>query len=640
MARDIILGNGQLFVALDKWLQVRDIFFPHVGQYNHLKGHAHKIAILEDTSISWVNTDDWQRDLKYKKDILISDCTAKGRNLTIRFEDGVYCEDNIFFRKITVKNEANYKRKIRVCFKHDFHLYADGIGDTALYSLKHKAIIHYKRSTYFLIGVCHDKKSIMSDYAVGEYVEPSFRLSKNPIAQGNVNSMIAVDLELESGEEQCIDYYMCAGKTFEDVYSLQESFVRRGGHRYIQDVMACEGGFLNGIKPNISLLDEDLQDKYRRSILVMKAHMDKDGAIIASNDSDTMQFNKDTYSYMWPRDGALVAISLIKAGYAHMTRKFFEFCKDVLYVEGCLLHKYNPDKTLGSSWHPWMYDDQFSLPIQEDETALVLHALWVYYEHTQDKRFVKDMYKDLIKPMGEFLVKYRYENGLPKESYDLWEERRGVFTYTTATVLAGIKAAHKLGNINRDEKLCSTCIVGFESIKRNMLKYLYNDEKGYFRRSVSFEDGKITFDEAMDSSVYALFAYEAFNVNEKEVVSTMKKMREWLTVRTPVGGIARYYNDFYQRVSDDVHQVPGNPWFICTLWYAKWLIKSAREKRDLESAKRIIDWAAKHSLNTGLFAEQLHPFTGEPLSVSPLTWSHAEFVDTITDYVNRLEEFG
>ena len=34
-------------------------------------------------------------------------------------------------------------------------------------------------------------------------------------------------------------------------------------------------------------------------------------------------------------------------------------------------------------------------------------------------------------------------------------------------------------------------------------------------------------------------------------------------------------------------------------------------------------------------AEQLHPYTGEPLSVSPLTWSHAAYVRAVRDYADR-----
>jgi GH15 family glucan-1,4-alpha-glucosidase len=38
-----------------------------------------------------------------------------------------------------------------------------------------------------------------------------------------------------------------------------------------------------------------------------------------------------------------------------------------------------------------------------------------------------------------------------------------------------------------------------------------------------------------------------------------------------------------------------------------------------------------------LLSEQLHPHTGAPLSVSPLTWSHAEFLVTVDEYCAKAE---
>jgi ribosomal protein L37AE/L43A len=37
-------------------------------------------------------------------------------------------------------------------------------------------------------------------------------------------------------------------------------------------------------------------------------------------------------------------------------------------------------------------------------------------------------------------------------------------------------------------------------------------------------------------------------------------------------------------------------------------------------------------------AEQLNPYTGEPLSVSPLTWSHATFVSSIQRIVQKFKK--
>jgi GH15 family glucan-1,4-alpha-glucosidase len=47
----------------------------------------------------------------------------------------------------------------------------------------------------------------------------------------------------------------------------------------------------------------------------------------------------------------------------------------------------------------------------------------------------------------------------------------------------------------------------------------------------------------------------------------------------------------------------------------------------------ILDWAAAHALPSGVMAEQVHPYTNVPLSVSPLTWSHATLVMTVREYL-------
>ena len=66
------------------------------------------------------------------------------------------------------------------------------------------------------------------------------------------------------------------------------------------------------------------------------------------------------------------------------------------------------------------------LPIQEDETALVIWALWQPFVLSRDIDFIKPLYRSLIKRAGDFMVAYRdEETGLPGPSYDLWEERRG-----------------------------------------------------------------------------------------------------------------------------------------------------------------------------------------------------------------------
>ena len=107
-------------------------------------------------------------------------------------------------------------------------------------------------------------------------------------------------------------------------------------------------------------------------------------------------------------------------------------------------------------------------------------------------------------------------------------------------------------------------------------------------------------------------------------------------MHTDVGGLARYENDYYQQVErQDTKRVPGNPWFVCTMWLARYQLQRAKTLEDLAPGLKLLEWAAQRALPSGTMAEQLHPYTGEPLSVAPLTWSHAEYVRAVREYIDR-----
>jgi GH15 family glucan-1,4-alpha-glucosidase len=144
----------------------------------------------------------------------------------------------------------------------------------------------------------------------------------------------------------------------------------------------------------------------------------------------------------------------------------------------------------------------------------------------------------------------------------------------------------------------------------------------------------------MDASLIGLWYFGMFSPDNPKIIRTMETMRERLSVQTSVGGIARYENDYYHQVSDDIAKVPGNPWFICTLWLAQWYIASATTQQQLEKALDLIKWTAERTLLSGVMAEQVHPFTNAPLSVSPLTWSHATFAATILEYRQKMKDLS
>ena len=48
MPRDIPVGNGRLLVTFDHQYQIRDLFFPHVGQENHGGGAPFRFGVYAD----------------------------------------------------------------------------------------------------------------------------------------------------------------------------------------------------------------------------------------------------------------------------------------------------------------------------------------------------------------------------------------------------------------------------------------------------------------------------------------------------------------------------------------------------------------------------------------------------------------
>ena len=75
------------------------------------------------------------------------------------------------------------------------------------------------------------------------------------------------------------------------------------------------------------------------------------------------------------------------------------------------------------------------------------------------------------------------------------------------------------------------------------------------------------------------------------LVATMSAVEKKLWVKTEVGGVARYENDYYHRISNDIAAVPRNPWFICTLWLADYFITRATNAAELKLALPI--WLAE-----------------------------------------------
>ena len=647
MPRDIPVGNGQMLVTFDAQYRVRDIYYPYVGMPNHTDGHVQRFGIWVDGAMSWVEEGAWTRTLRYKPDTMVTEVALVNRALGIEVvvNDAVDYHSPVFFRGVTVTDLKGAPRDVRVFFHHDLSINGSPVGDTVNYDPQISGLVHYKDDIYFLINGCDDRKCGIDHFTTGAKrigdAEGTWRdaedgmLSGNPIAQGSVDSTVGFSLQLQPKGSSRVVYWMAAGHTYDEVRELNDKVQEKTAERMMARTEAYWRLWAAKEPIDFSPLPEPIRDLYMRSQLVMRTQIDNNGAILAANDTDITHFAGDTYSYMWPRDGALVAHALALGGHAELSRNFFRFCERVITDNGYFLHKYNPTGTLASSWHPWTIDGERVLPIQQDETALVVWALRRHFEIYRDVEFFKPLYTPLVVKTANWLLEHRDHNGLPKPSWDLWEERRGIHTFTVGATIGALVAAADFATDMGALDHASRFQEGAERMRGAMLRHLWNpDAQSYCRMATPQADGSYHLDMTIDSANFGVFAFGALPVTHPTVQAQMETIRTRLQVQTEVGGIARYEHDYYHQVErHDIKRVPGNPWVICTLWLALYDIARATSVAELQQALEPLEWTLGKAATSGVLAEQFDPHTGESISVSPLTWSHATVITVVSEYL-------
>jgi oligosaccharide amylase len=662
MPRDIPIGNGTLLAAFDFDYQLRDFYYPRVGKENHALGYPWRFGVWLDGEFAWLNRQNWRLHLDYVADALVTDVSATHARLPLRlrFHDTIDYEKNILIRQVRVQNLSNRPLAPRLFFHADINALENEIGDTVFFDPRNASLIHYKGPRYFLMSCATEDTLGVTHFATGTKrhrgLEGTWRdaengtLGDNPISQGSVDSVIGMHLAVEPKQESVCYYWMAVGERYSEVEELHRQVVQIGPERLIERNVDYWRHWVAASERDFGGLPPELVTLYKRSLLVLRTQIDNGGAVIAANDTDIRQFNQDTYSYMWPRDGAIVSQAMDRAGYGSVSERFLNFCTgkarsfnysaSILDETGFLMHKYNPDGSVGSSWQPWLDGEEMLFPIQEDETALVIWAIWNHYLIHRDIEVIRPFYRPFVEQAADFLLAFRDDKtGLPLPSFDLWEERRGIFTYTTATVIGGLKAAAGLAALFHEEERARAYAQAAQEIAAAMNEHLYCPKEGRYARGILMRDGAQIRDTTVDASLLGLVLFGGYDPLDARVVQTIRAVEERLWVKVGHGGLARYEGDDYQRAISS-EGVAGNPWVVCTLWLAQYRIAAARDMESLEQALPLLMWAVERALPSGVLPEQVHPQTGECLSISPLTWSHGTLVAAVLDYVEKAQSLS
>lgn len=639
MGRPVMLGNGALTVGLNEHGLVHDFYYPYVGLDNLTTARSvhHKIGVWIDGSFSWVDDGTWDTSVNFESDALVSNVRIQSDELQVELllTDFVDSDINAFCRQIHVTNQANHARDVRVFLHQVFEISRAGRADTALFVPEANYILDYKGRCSLLIYAEDAEGHVFDQFAIGSYgienKEGTFRdaedgeLSGSAVEHGGVDSTIRFNCNLVPHASQDISYWIVAADSQYSAERLHEQIKSDTLEGRLKLTRAWWADWFATGANALHAINTDHLDIAKKSLMVIKVHIDKRGGIIASCDSSIYNYGRDYYSYVWPRDGAYAIWPLIRLGFTEEPKKFFEFCRDILTPDGYLMHKYQPDRAIGSTWHPMLHGKRTELAIQEDETAVVLYMLGEYYEYSQDDQFVLSLYTTFIQPAANFLASFVDEQTkLPHASYDLWEEKFLTNTYTVAVTYQALLVAADFAakfeypdDVVKWQDAAETILSGadiFFDPERKLLR------KGYLLN----QDGTLSFDNTLDvSSFYGVMMYGYHNQAD-HLHDTAHAIETILLDQSPSGGSPRYEHDNYFASKPSYL---GNPWFVTTLWMAQYYVRT----KQIDRARQLVDWTSKHTLPSGVMSEQVNPVTGQIISVTPLVWSHAEYLNTVLD---------
>ncbi len=625
---DAIVGNSRMLVCLNQKGELERLFWPHIDYPQHVEKLVTGIFdVRHRNSTSWFGEDNWQRGQSYVDDtnILKTSFKDSGRGLYVEQFDFVLPERDVFIRQYEIENIGSQDLDL------GFIQYSSMITTTpelrsTLFDFGTDSFIHYRHNYY--ISVSSDIEVFqfqLGNNAIdaARYTELSGYENIGMMRDGALSWRLGI---IKPGEKKHFNMFICAAATLKEVKILNRKCKSMDVREQHQNTKKYWIDLLDSAR-QIKTGNPDIDRLYKRSLLVFKLMSDEQtGGLLASAEIDESFSKCGRYAYCWGRDAAFITSALDVSGLSKAVDKFYDWAVSTQDDDGSWYQRYYMDGNLAPSWG-----------MQIDETGTLIWGMLKHYEVTKEKGFLESMWNTVEKGV-EFLVKFiDPETGLPKPSYDLWEERVGEHTYSSAAVYGGIKAGAKIAEIldAPQETILNWNSVAQKlkkSIETNLWKAEANrfirsvrtklnpwgsehshhttvvevNSKGY-RRDVTLEDWTVDI-----SLLGVTIPFEVFEANDKRVAGTVEAIERALTSQSS-GGIKRYENDNY---------IGGNPWVLTTLWVALYHIETG----NLEKAKSYFNWAVKSRTKLGLLPEQVSKDTGMPCWVIPLTWSHAMFV--------------
>src|SRR5436190_10729065 len=600
------MGNRSTLITIGKNGELRHLFWPSHNYPQHVRGSLPGILAGRNgsESFSWLTDDPWIRKQRFLPDSTILETSfANPDGIQVKATDLVLPSKDVLVRIFEVVNGGSEALKISFLYYNDFDIAETPSGDACYYDEKTDSVVSYKRHYWFTYGA--DKPSSQHQCGVHEEGSDAFVDAKDGHLGGNslalhaglkgVNSCLKWNLgDLPQGAREQLVLLMTFGHNKQQALDILEEARQSSLAEMVNDVNRSCQDWLRRNKATV--VQEHWRELLRRSLLTLQTLVSPDlGGIIAA---PTLE---PDYRYVWSRDVTYVAYALDRCGYNHDAAAFYQWCKEAQEPNGGWNQRYNIEMTPAPSWGE-----------QEDQCATILWGFGQHYELTKNRDFLEDVWPTIEKGVEHLLLGRDPETGLVGPSLDLWEEKSALHTYTNSAACGALRESAGIASVLGYDALAESWKKENGILQSAILKHLWNEQNNRFLKSVKPVDNDI------DTAIIGLsFPFCVLQPDDPRMLSTAHQIEN--AYRYTAEGIGRYPSDVYHG---------GNPWFITTLWMALYHCQLG----NYQKAKTLIDWSARHVDELQLFAEQVNRENGEPVSASPLAWSHAMFILSLLNF--------
>lgn len=619
---DGITGNGKLLISFTASGEANRIFWPEQDYAQQINNIFIGIK-FDDSDTRFLHENLWYIEQKYEKrtNILVTMYENSDFGLRIYQKDFVVNDKDIWIRNYTIENICDRTLRLKTFLHTDF-ITADNDIRSGMMDFENNAAVIYNKNSIVTIGA----DANITGFQFGDSfdaIRKDTLYGKDEISMTS-NMGLRWDFgELVPGDKVEFNLFFAFSFDMQTGRELFSDAKKNGGRKFIEDERAYwKEEFKKYDK--LATGNEKIDEVYYQSILTFKLLTNKEtGAILAGVEADEKFSRCGRYGYCWPRDGIFITKAFDMCGMTEEAERFYlVWAKRAQLPNGAWQQRYYLDGKLAPSWG-----------IQVDEVASIIYGVWEHYEFTKKIEFIEEMWS-AIKPAALYLMNnLDEETGLAKPSYDLWEERFGEHTYTTASVVAALRCAASMAEeMNVDLPLAKLWHETAENIIKAIEKNLWSDNERRFLRgrrtrlnwwncdTVEVDTNKMGYklqvadvDNTVDISLLGLaLPFNIFDAKDDRIKKTVRAIEDRLD-GFPAGGFGRYEYDSY---------IGGNPWIIATLWLGIYYASIG----DIEKCKEKIIWAAKNATNLGFLPEQVDKFTGKPAWIMQLSWSSAMFI--------------